>query len=194
MQSDRSRASEPVEVGVNQMQFKAHVLGPSRVPLVRSNAEAQKRPYLAVLSALAHGHGADGVVAAEAAILATQSLDDAVRFASHDSILDALDEAARRELEAKMGLENYQVQSIIGRSLMAHGEARGEARGRAEGEARGRAEGRAAAILAVLQARGIAISDEQAQRVTSCADLALLGRWLARAATATSVSAVFGDG
>ena len=168
------------------MQFKAHVLGPSRVPLVRSNAEAQKRPYLAVLSALAHGHGLDGVAAAEAAILATQSLDDAVRFAYHDSILDALDEAARRELEAKMGLENYQVQSIIGKSLMAQGEARGEARGRAEG--------RAAAILAVLQARGIAVSDEQAQRVTSCADLALLEQWLARAATATSVSAAFGDG
>ena len=187
-------ASEPVDVGAGQMQFKAHVLGPSRVPLVRSNAEAQNRPYLAVLSALAHGHGAGGVAAAEAAILATQTLDDMVRFACHDSILDALDEAARRELEAKLGLENDQVKSIIGKSLMAQGRAEGEARGEARGRAAGEARGRAAAIVAVLQARGVVVSDEQAQRVTSCTDLAMLERWLTRAATASSAAAVFGDG
>ena len=55
--------------------------------------------------------------------------------------------------------------------------------GVAEGEARGRAEGLSAAILAVLSARQIAVSEEQRERISSCTDLALLDEWLARAAT-----------
>ena len=55
--------------------------------------------------------------------------------------------------------------------------------GIAEGEARGRAEGRATAILAVLAARRVAVTEEQRQRIRSCTDLPLLDQWLVRAAT-----------
>lgn len=64
----------------------------------------------------------------------------------------------------------------------------GEAQGRAEGEARGRAEGRAAAILAVLAARQMAVSEELRTRISTCADLALLDHWLVRAATVSDAS------
>jgi len=53
-----------------------------------------------------------------------------------------------------------------------------------EGEARGRA----AAILALLAARQVAVSEEQHTRIVGCRDLALLDRWLIRAVTANDAS------
>jgi hypothetical protein len=53
---------------------------------------------------------------------------------------------------------------------------------RAEGMAAGKAEG----ILAVLRARGLAVSEPVQARVLTCKDLSVLDRWLMRAATATS--------
>lgn len=64
--------------------------------------------------------------------------------------------------------------------------AQGEAKGRAEGETAGRV----AAILAVLTARGIAVSAEARARIEDCKDVALLEGWIARAATAASVEEV----
>jgi predicted transposase/invertase (TIGR01784 family) len=72
----------------------------------------------------------------------------------------------------------------------------GEARGRAEGEARGRAEGeargRASAVLAVLQARDVAVPTPVRERVLGCTDLPTLERWLARAATCESAEEIVG--
>jgi predicted transposase/invertase (TIGR01784 family) len=74
----------------------------------------------------------------------------------------------------------------------AEGEARGEARGRAEGEARGEARGRASAVLAVLEARHLAVPTPVRERVLDCTDLPTLQRWLARAATCKSADEVVG--
>ena len=63
------------------------------------------------------------------------------------------------------------------------GEARGEARGEATGEAR--------AIVLVLQARSVALSDEQRERIETCTDKALLDQWVLRAATATTADDLF---
>ncbi len=55
---------------------------------------------------------------------------------------------------------------------------------RAEGEARGKA----GALLQVLAARGLHISDDARARVLACQDLVRLDAWLARALTATTVA------
>lgn len=55
----------------------------------------------------------------------------------------------------------------------------------------GRAEGEASAVLAVLDARGIEISDAVRARVTACTDIDQLDGWVRRAATATSVDDLF---
>jgi hypothetical protein len=55
---------------------------------------------------------------------------------------------------------------------------------KAKSYAEGQACGRAAAVLDVLAARGLVISDEDWQCVAECTDAALVGRWLALAATA----------
>jgi hypothetical protein len=52
--------------------------------------------------------------------------------------------------------------------------------------ARGRVEGVATSILAVLAARGIAVSEAQRQEILGCHDQDRLRRWLHRAALAAS--------
>jgi flagellar biosynthesis/type III secretory pathway protein FliH len=73
----------------------------------------------------------------------------------------------------------------------AEGKAEGKAEGRAEGEAKGKAEGKAQAVLAVLEARGLRISDEQRARVLGCADLDELERWVRKAVTVKTTAALF---
>jgi hypothetical protein len=65
--------------------------------------------------------------------------------------------------------------------------------GISEGEARGKAEGKAEAVLKLLDARHLAPSPEQRQRVTSCTDPAQLDLWFDRAITAGTATAVFAD-
>ena len=69
-------------------------------------------------------------------------------------------------------------------------EAEGEARGFAKGETAGFAKGKIDAILAVLAARGLAVSRETRARIEACEDLPTLDRWIARAATVTSAEDV----
>ncbi len=61
---------------------------------------------------------------------------------------------------------------------------------RAEGEAEGEARGKASAILAVLAARGIAVSPEAQEQILTCRDGDALDRWIARAAIAPSAEEV----
>lgn len=65
----------------------------------------------------------------------------------------------------------------------------------AEAEAREREQDRRFrdAILAILAARGLTPSPEDRQRVETCADPALLSRWITRAATAATMDEVFTD-
>lgn len=65
--------------------------------------------------------------------------------------------------------------------------------GRAQGQAEGQAAGRAKGLLLVLEARGIALSDETRKEIADCDDSQLLDQWLRRAATATSAEEVFAE-
>ena len=74
----------------------------------------------------------------------------------------------------------------------AEGEARGKAKGRAEGKAIGEAKGKQDALLTLLAARGLAVTAANRTRIKACDKTATLDRWIARAATASSVTAVLG--
>jgi hypothetical protein len=65
-----------------------------------------------------------------------------------------------------------------------------EAAAEARGEAKGKAEGTAEAILEILKARGVAVSQSQREEISRCSDLARLSRWVVRAALATSAEEV----
>jgi hypothetical protein len=59
-----------------------------------------------------------------------------------------------------------------------------------EGRAEGEAKGEAKSILAVLAARGIAVSDAIRDRVLECTDIPTLDVWVQRAAVASTAAAV----
>lgn len=64
---------------------------------------------------------------------------------------------------------------------------------REEGREQGREQGRALALVTVLDARGLSISDAQRARILACSDAAILDTWLVRATHATRVEDVLGD-
>jgi predicted transposase/invertase (TIGR01784 family) len=63
--------------------------------------------------------------------------------------------------------------------------------GRREGRAEGEAKGEAQAILMVLEARGLAVTDAQRTRILGCTDLERLERWVRRAVTVKTAAALF---
>lgn len=91
-----------------------------------------------------------------------------------------------------MEADNSVVEALVakGNPVLREREAAAEARGEARGKARGEARGFAQAILVVLEARGLAVSQERRQEILSCQDLNRLHQWLRRAALASSGDAV----
>lgn len=71
----------------------------------------------------------------------------------------------------------------------AKGRVEGEAKGRVEGEARGLAD----AVLTLLDARGVAVSQAVRDRIFGCTDQGQLRTWLLRAATAATIEDVTAD-
>lgn len=60
-----------------------------------------------------------------------------------------------------------------------------------KGLAEGRAAEKAADVIAVLDARALAVTDAQREHILGCDELAQLDRWLRRAATVATSDALF---
>jgi predicted transposase/invertase (TIGR01784 family) len=80
-------------------------------------------------------------------------------------------------------------QDARGALSLARTEARSE--GKAEGRAEGEAKGKAEAVLAVLDARGIALTAAQQSTVSACSDVPTLDRWLRAAVHVAEGGALF---
>jgi Uma2 family endonuclease len=65
---------------------------------------------------------------------------------------------------------------------------------REEGESEGRLRGQRDALLAVLRARGLAVSEEERAAIMEADDTNVLERWIVQAATANSVAEALGGG
>lgn len=96
------------------------------------------------------------------------------------------DPARAREVNLKNLLEAY------GYGGLEDVRAEGKAEGKAEGVAEGIAEGKADALLRILEARGVALTDDDRRRVRGCREESLLDAWLVRAARGASRDDVFG--
>jgi hypothetical protein len=151
------------------------VLGPEGVPVVTDGEKARRFPELAVLSVMAHGQGdvqtAVNIARVAAAAAADLASDSQALYL--DLIESALGGAARKAFE--MLPETYQFQ---GPSYL---------RGRVEGEANGKAED----ILAILEARGMPVANDQRQRILDCTNVDRLNAWVRRAVTLTDVNELF---
>jgi hypothetical protein len=172
-------AAETIALGPGSS-VQPWVLGPDAVPVVTDPVRARAAPELAVLSAMAHGRG-DAEQAVKIALAATAAVDTVKDADScmvySDLIHAALGEAARKALQ--MLPKGYEFQSDLARESYA--------RGRAEAELAARA----ADVLDALDARGLAVSDDQRRQVLDCRDPDVLRRWLRLAVTAKSAQELF---
>jgi hypothetical protein len=160
--------AEPIETGVPGFVLRPPVLGRAAVPVVTDPAEAARRPELAVLSAMAHGESHHGAAIAAAVLPAVAAIgDDRAKFYG-DLVLNSLNDATRKALEAMM--KGYEYQSDFAKRYVAEGEAK--------------------AMLTMLRARGIAVPDAERERIMAEKDPQQVERWLERAATAASIAEV----
>jgi hypothetical protein len=181
-------ASAPVRLGPSGSTFVPLVLGPDAIPVVSDVDEACAMPELAVLSAVAHGNDEpDGARVALAVVAAISGLPELQTRLYLDLMLAALGAAARVALEEVMNTGKHEYMSDFARKYVAEGLAQGRLEGKAEGMAQGRAE----ALLELLDARAIALTDMQRAAVIECRDLDVLQRWFARGLTARTIDEVF---
>jgi hypothetical protein len=180
-------AAGPIAIGHPGFVLRPLVLGPDLMPAITDVDEAVARTELAVLSGIAHGtdKAVRNAVFTALAVFSAQDMDLATLYA--DVIVAELPKALRKTAEEELRAKTVEYKSDFARSYYAQGEAKGKAEGKAEGEA----EGEAKSILAVLVARGIAVTPDQESQVKRCTDLDQLDKWLRRAATAESADQVF---
>jgi len=184
-------AARPMELGPSGDVVTPLVIGPDAIPVVTDVEVARERPELALLSVQAHGKTERGFEVGRAALLAADGLSDERRMVYCELISWAVHEAAHRQLEEQMRLADIGVRNEEMRKYFERGYAEGGAKGRAEGQAEGRAEGQAKALLRVLAARGLEVTESQRDQIQQCTDFDALDRWLDRAVTVRGAEELF---
>lgn len=159
--------AEPIELGQPGSAFRPLVCGPQAIPKLIDPTEAVKHPYRAVLSAIAHGWEPEAEAIGRAALRAVEALPSDERATWEEVILAGLDEAARKALEAWMNLQGYPEKSRFYQL------------------------GEATAVLKILSARGLQVSDVARARIVACTDPAVLERWIERAMTVAAADELF---
>ncbi|MEU8698392.1 hypothetical protein AB0C61_12080, partial [Streptomyces sp. NPDC048680] len=180
-------AARPLTIGLPQwptLTLNPLVAGPHNMPVITDIAEARKDLALATLAAITHADNPD-----VGAILKT--LSAALREAP-ETITDPIVELTAQGLGNRPAAQQWRnlvaVDTSFYKSFMSE-EIRDE--GRAEGRAEGQAKGQAEGLLLILEARGITLTDETREQITTCTDPHLLNQWIRRAATATTAAEVF---
>ncbi|RKS06151.1 hypothetical protein DFP74_1775 [Nocardiopsis sp. Huas11] len=163
----------PISIGHPGFDLTPLTIGPSEMPVIVIPAQARAIPEVSVFSARAHGNTEPRTL--EAFVEALDATSEKHRLFYYDYVLAGLNEAARKELEGLMSVETYEWQSDFAKKYVGMG--------REEGREEGRAAEAARNVIAVLQARGFAVSDEERSRITSCTDLATLEKWVPKAVT-----------
>ncbi|MEW9532930.1 hypothetical protein [Microbispora sp. NPDC049125] len=163
------------------------VCGPGQIPPITDPGQVMADPALATLSVMNHGHRKE---ITEAFLTGLNALDpdDAPRY--YEYAYNMAVPEARHVLEALMATTTWPVYSPFAKEHYGKGVAEGRAEGREEGQAEGRvqgqAQGKAAAVLAVLTARGLQVSDEQRRLIEATTDHDRLDHWLRHVATVES--------
>jgi hypothetical protein len=174
----------PIRLGHPGWILTPLALGPDRVPVITDVEEALRSPEMTVLSVISHPAETDTFEALTSA-LGTFDRDHVALYA--DLVFAALPAALRHDLEDTMTTHPY-LSDFAGNYYL-----RGEAEGKAEGETAGKLEATAVAVLAVLEARGLEISEAVRNKIDVSEDLDELSLWLRRAVVAGSVDDLFDE-
>lgn len=199
-------AAEPIDLGLGLSTVKPLVLGPSVVPEVTDPVEAEREKELSILSAVAHGNGPNGLAVVLAALAALGRLDLEHAAVYFHIVYSALREPMQRAIQAKIMEQRFEIRELLPpfmqqlidegvsrgeRQAELRGEQRGERRGEQRGEQQGELQGKRAALLRVIARIGVALGDEDRERIQACADSATLDRWLDNAVGARTAADVF---
>jgi len=150
------------------------------VPLPRDAAEAEAHLHAAVLAApLSEGEADQGEPTTRAALAVLKTLDRETCKAHLSILRDAVDEAARRELEDLKRTQRRPLEWPEPFEQLVD-----------EGLSRGLSQGRVEALLDLLDSRGPTPSAEPRATIQACTDEVALRRWLRRAATAVELTRV----
>ncbi|RCG21872.1 hypothetical protein DQ384_35950 [Sphaerisporangium album] len=172
-------ARDPYVVGLPEwpaLTVRPLVLGPDNVPAITDKDKAADDVYFAILSAVVHA-----------------------RSRNVDAILDVLSDALREiDKQEAADLAEFTESGLgkghardVWRTLMdtkthpyiSELRAKGRQEGREEGREEGLVKGEAKSVLLVLEGRGLAVTDVQRERISSCTDIGQLEQWLRRAGT-----------
>jgi hypothetical protein len=170
----------PIRVGEPNFVLTPLAVGPRQIPAVTDPALAAENPELAVLSTLAHGDMPDRESIFRVFWAAMNALDPVHANLYADVVLARLPVATQKYLEVLMTSVPHIYDSDFARRYYGRG------------RAAGKAEGKVASVLAVLDARGLAVSEEMRDQISRCTDVDQLDGWIRRAATATTSDELFG--
>jgi hypothetical protein len=160
--------AEPINTNLHDYSFHPAVLGPGTIPAITDPQQAAAHPDLAALAVMAHGERRE---VAEAFVAGTRQLsrEHALQYNEHAHNMST--PAIQNVLEEIMASSTWVVSTPFAREHYGRGEAD--------------------AILKVLAARGLIISDEARKRINACRDLDLLDIWLRRAIDAETTDEIF---
>ncbi|WP_437672685.1 hypothetical protein [Sorangium sp. So ce131] len=166
-------AAENIDVGLGFGHVKPLVLGPAVVPEISDPAEAEQEMELAVLSAVAHGNGPNGLAVVQAALVGLERLDQEHAEVYFQVIWNGLREPMRRALEALVMERQIEGEATFP-SFVQKLVDRGKLDGIREGELKGKSD----TLLRLLARAGISLTEDESARIQACKDIATLDRWI----------------
>ncbi len=198
---------QPIPTGVRRFVLEPPVLKRELIPKVTDVVEAARRPELALISAMAYGDTEEAEDIGRAALEGFSSLDKKLAAFYSDLLYNAINEAARRALEAKM--KGYVFTSPWILDAIQRGRDEGLKLGRDEGLKLGRDEGlklrdegiklgrdeglklATRSLINMLRTRGFDVPEQTRQQILAERDIERIEQWLERAVTATNLDEVF---
>lgn len=159
--------------------FRPKVLHPGQVPVITDAGQVATDPAMAVLSVAYHGR--DKAVA-DAFVTGVGSLGDERGLQYYEYGYNMSPRAVCAILEELVTTTHWPVYSPFAK--LHYG--KGKEEGREEGREEGLIEGERQALLEVLQARGLEVTNDQLSRIAGCADPEQLKAWVRGAVTAAS--------
>ncbi|MFI6299611.1 hypothetical protein ACIBEJ_49010 [Nonomuraea sp. NPDC050790] len=168
-------AAEPIITGHPGLILTPLVIGPENTPVITDVAVAMGNIGLAAISAITHGQDPEIQTILATLTTALNSIDPsmAARYAEYVTV--ALTGDAQKEMERLMATKSYLYQGEYAQSISVAAEARGEAK----------------AVIKILQARGIPVTDQQQERIQACSDADTLDRWVKRVISVTTADELF---
>ncbi|MGW4641461.1 hypothetical protein ACWEN6_23275 [Sphaerisporangium sp. NPDC004334] len=178
--------AQPITTSLGGYVLTPKVFGPDLTPVITDPVRALEHPELAAFSVMVHG---EQPLVASTFVTALKDIGAEHAPQYYEYAYRLASKAVRRILEEIMTDTTWPVFSPFAREHYGKGLEAGKQEGRVEG----RVVEKVSAVLTILEARGVQVSDDARKRITACADLTVLDTWMLRSITATSTDELFVD-